>query len=129
MKTVKVRKEEALAILKRNRAEHREIFEEAVEGYRKAVTAHLEHMLADIKAGKRIEHQIRLAQPTDQTKEYDRAIKMLEMSVDDEIELDERSFANFIMDDWSWMDQFLLSNTRYSPKAAQLSKSRPSEEW
>lgn len=129
MKNVKVRKEELLATLKKNLSEHREIFEEAVEGYRREMIAHLERLIKDIRDGKRVSHTISLAQPMDQSKEYLRAIKMCEMSVDDVIELDERSFACFVMDDWQWMGQFLAANTRYSGKATSKAASYANDEW
>lgn len=118
MKTVKVKKAELLEILQKNRAEHRAIFEEALRGYRTQMVDYLDQAIKQIKAGQRISHHISLVQPVDQTKEYDRAIKMCEMSVDDVIELDQRAFASFVMDDWDWMDQFLHSNASYSTAAS-----------
>lgn len=38
----------------------------------------------------------------------------LEMSVDDEIVLDESSFAEYVMDDWDWQHQFLSDSSAYS---------------
>lgn len=122
MRSVKVNVAQALEIVRNNREQHREIFEEALEGYRQKMIVHLNLMIEEIRKGNRVEHSIRLPQPVDQTKEYDRAIKMLEMSVDKEVELDETSFANFIMDDWSWSDQFLMTNSNYSAKAASIRK-------
>jgi hypothetical protein len=118
MTKVRLNKSELLAIIKKNRAEHRDIFTEALEGYKQKMLALLNEMIDEIKKGKRVEHMIRLVQPTDQTKEYDRAIRMLEMSVDDIVELDEETFANLVLDDWSWSHQFYNSNAQYSMKAA-----------
>jgi hypothetical protein len=121
MKTVRLRKSELLEKLGANRDKHKEIFLEALDGYKKAIIDALESRLADAKAGKRIDTYINLEQPIDQTKEYDRVITMLVMSLDDEIELDERQFAQYVMDDWSWKSQFLATNSVYSSTAATLS--------
>jgi hypothetical protein len=119
MEVVRVKKSELLTTLRKNRTEHREVFEEALEGYRKMAMAALEERIADAKKTKQIDLSFRLVQPVDQTKVYDRIIKMLEMSVDDEIELTQTEFANYVMDDWNWSGQFYASNSTYSPKAAQ----------
>jgi hypothetical protein len=120
METGKVKKAELLKILKKNRAEHREIFEEASEAFRKEVIKVLDQRLVDAKAGKRIRLRIDLTQPMDQTEEYDQAIAMCEMSVDDEIELSHENFRNYVLDKWHWRDQFIASNRAYSAKAAAM---------
>ncbi len=74
-------------------------------------------MLEAIRAGKRVVHSISLAQPSDQTEEYDRAIKMVEMTQADTIELEEDRFDNLVMDRWAWTRQFMHSNSFYSEKA------------
>ena len=111
METVKVKKTELLAKLKKNRAEHREIFEEALTAFRKEVIKILEQRLADAEAGKRIKLRIDLTQPMDRTGEYDQAIAMCEMSVDDEIVLSHENFRCYILDKWRWRDQFIASNS------------------
>jgi len=49
----------------------------------------------------------------DQTRDYDRAIAMLEMSVEGEITVSEADFRTFVMDDWNWRSQFKHSNMAY----------------
>lgn len=120
MDTVKVKKSELLKKLKHNRSEHREIFEEASEAFRKEVIKVLDKRLADARAGKRIKLRIDLIQPMDQTEEYDQAIAMCEMSVDDEITLSHDNFRNYVLDKWHWREQFITSNERYSEKAAAM---------
>lgn len=112
MKVV-VRREELLKELRANREAHREIFLKAQEGFKMAVIGHLEDMLADARNGKRVDFRVNLPQPIDQTKEYDRAIKMFEMAVEETVVLEEHEFAQYVMDDWSWKDQFTVTNTRY----------------
>lgn len=120
METVKVKKKELLAKLKENRSEHREIFEEASAAFRKEVIKVLDQRLEEARAGKRIRLRIDLIQPMDQTQEYDQAIAMCEMSVDDEITLSHENFSCYILDKWNWRDQFIASNSGYSAKAAAM---------
>jgi hypothetical protein len=117
MEKVTVNKKDLLETLKTNRAEHRKIFEEAIEGYRKTATRLLEEQVTKAKANKRFVTYIQLVQPIDQTKEYDRAIRMIEMSVDQTITLSERDFQQFVMDEWQWTSVFATNSVAYSPTA------------
>ncbi len=121
MQKVKVKKPELLRILKENREEHQEVFDEASIQFRREVIKVLDQRIADAKAGKRILLRIDLVQPMNQTEEYDQAIRMCEMSVDDEIELSSDDFRNYVLDKWHWRDQFIASNVRYSQKARDMS--------
>jgi hypothetical protein len=118
METVTVKKDELLETLRKNRKEHRETFLEALDGYHKAALKALADRIEEAKNNKRVHLSFRLEQPKDQTKEYDRIIRMLEMSVASEVELTQQEFANYVMDDWSWMEQWLASNAGYSESAS-----------
>lgn len=114
MNAINVKREALLDILKTNRESHRAIFIEAQAGYRTAVIEQLDSMLADARAGKLIRRSVTLIEPMDQTKDYDRAIQMLAMSVDDVVNLEEHDFQCYVMDEWSWKKQWTLSNAGYS---------------
>jgi len=118
MDSIKVKKSQLLEVLKKNKEAHREIFLEAVDGYRKQVTKLLEERLWMIKQGKKINLYFGLTEPVDQTKDYERAIGMLQMSLDEVVELSERDYQCYVLDDWSWKNQFLASNALYSSTAA-----------
>jgi hypothetical protein len=113
MYNIKTNKFTLLEVLKKNREEHRKIFLEACEGYREQAVIELEHMLDEAKKGKKICRSVSLIEPMDQTKDYDRAIKMLEMEMRTEVELTEVEFAQYVMDDWRWKDQFTITNSVY----------------
>lgn len=117
MGELRFKKTDLLKKIKENRAEHHKIFLEASDGYQKMLIAKLQVMHEEAKAGVLIDTRILLVRPTDQTKDYDRAIAMLEMSLDDEITLDQTEFSNYVMDEWSWSQQFLTSNAGYSESA------------
>ena len=117
MQSIKVSKATLLAVLVKNRAAHRAIFEEAMDGYRKEVIKQLDAQLNRAKAGKRVNLAFALYEPQDQTKDYDRAIGMLEMSLEDDILLAENDFKCYVLDDWSWKQKFLASNSTYSKMA------------
>lgn len=120
MDSIKVNKSELLTVLRENREKHRAIFLEATEGYRLAAIDELDKMLKDAKQGRQIRRSLSLVEPQDQTRDYDRVIRMLEMSQDDVVELAEHDFMQYVLDDWSWKRQFLLSNTAYSTTATAM---------
>lgn len=114
MENIRVRKEDLVETLTKNRAEHRKVFEEAVAGYRKKSIELLEEHLERIKEGSLVRVYVSLPAPSDHTDDYDRALKMLEWSLDDEIQIDEQTFAELVMDDWSWKREFYTTNSVYS---------------
>jgi hypothetical protein len=111
--TVRVRRLDVLDKLKSNRDGHRETFEEALEGFHKAVVLHLTQALKDAKAGKRYTTAVHLPQPQDHTRDYDRTIAMLAMSLDEELELTSLEFAQFVLDDWGWKGDFITTASNY----------------
>ena len=120
MEKIKVNKTKLLSILESNRAKHRQIFEEACDGYQKAVIKELEAQLKRAKEGIRRSMLISIPAPVDQTKEYDRAIAMLKMSVEEDVLLSEQDFRCYVLDDWEWKQKFLTSSRSYSARAASL---------
>lgn len=117
MHDVKVDKSELLAKVKENRAKHREIFEEALVGYKAEALRQLEAHIERIKNGEVIRVAIQIPSPEDHTNDYDRVIAMLEMSKDDVISVHETDFGAYVMDDWHWKHAFLVSNRIYSATA------------
>lgn len=116
MKTVKVNRKQLLEKVKANRATHRTTFEEALEGYREQAISELEASLLEAKAGKRIRRGLQLVEPMDMTREYDRVITMLEMSVEEELEVTQQEVMQYVMDDWSWKQQFEAVSATYNNK-------------
>lgn len=117
MKTVTVDKSQLTGMITNNRAAHRKIFEEAVEGYKKEGIRLLEEHVERIKKGDLVEVYVRLPRPEDHTADYDRVLKMLEMHTEIHVEIDQESFASYVMDDWTWKRQFLATNSAYSGTA------------
>lgn len=117
MNPIKVRTSDLKEKVEENRKAHRAIFDEAVEGYLSKSLELLEAHIEQIKSGKMVRIQVSLAYPEDHTVDYDRVLAMLEMSLEDEIEIDETTFASYVMDDWQWKRQFLTSNSAYSRTA------------
>ena len=110
---VKVNKVDLLKVLRENRDKHRSLFLEALEGYREKVVELLTINLDNVKAGKEIVTFLNLPVPKDQTTEYDKVIRMLEMSIDEAFELSDDEFQCYVLDEWSWKEAVTMSNSRY----------------
>ena len=114
MNKVRVNRDNLLAIVLKNRASHRKLFEEALEGWKNAVINALTVAVDEAKKGKNFHTSFNLPRPSDHTNDYDCVIDMLEMSVDDVLEIENSLFRQYVRDDWSWTQDFLTSNRRYS---------------
>jgi hypothetical protein len=122
MKPIRVNKSNLIDILQKNRDAHKAIFVEAMENFRKMAIETLEENLKNAKSGKPLVLHVNLTIPRDMTREYDRVIKMLNMSEDAEIFLEEDDFQQYVQDDWGWKQQFLHTNSVYSARATSALK-------
>ena len=104
--TVRVSKTALIRRLQENRDQHREQFEKGLELYRKAVVQELEEQLARARRNESVARFSVLNQPEDHTENYNHAIELLDMSLDDEVELTAEEFAQYVRDDWGWKRQF-----------------------
>lgn len=121
MKSVRVKRNEVLDKVRANLSEHEQIYKEAVIGYKAAVkdiTARLAALAArDEEILETLRELNALKTPSLHKTEYIRAIKMLEMSADEVIELQEHEFAQLVMDDWQWQRSWLGGASAYAPSA------------
>ncbi len=116
MRSVKLNKKDLLKIVIENRSKHIAEYNQSVEDYKAAaVKVAAEHVelaktgelskIAKIKAMP--------AAPVSYEKEYGRAIRMLELSVEKDIEVEEDIFNQLVLDEWSWKNQFVASASLY----------------
>ena len=120
MKKVTVKQDTLLEILRENRETHKTDYEDAYKGYLETCGETLMKLLEEFNAGERETVQWTEYPPQSQVKDYDRVIRMLELSVDSEIELQADEFANFVQDDWHWKDNWLISNSNYITKTRSI---------
>lgn len=113
MESVKVKKDALKDEIQANRDKHRAEYVQAFEGYRRACIQALETNLEAFRTGRTQRVLINEQPPEDHTKDYDRVLRMLEMSVDDEITLAASTFAQYVLDDWGWKHQWAASNSKY----------------
>lgn len=113
MEVITVNKAELLEKLKENRNKHRQQFEKALAGWQDTVLEKLKSAVAEAEAGKRFRTSFHLPQPSDHTDEYDEIIAAVEWETSDEIRLGRSEFRQFVLDEWGWKRDFMLTSARY----------------
>ena len=114
MKDITVKKGDLLLKLKANRVSHKENYDKALMVDKEALTLYLEKMYKRAKAGKKVSHAIQLSIPTNNLRDYDLIIGMLEMTIDDDIVLTPQEYSQYVNDDWNWRSSFTNNTLSYS---------------
>ena len=116
MNAVKINRIELLNIVRANKETHIKDAKEAVEDYKKAVLKLTKENLELAETGDLVSIAKFRGMPTKPMSyetAYTRAIRMLELSVDEVIEVVEDVFNQLVLDEWSWKNSFTASNSLY----------------
>jgi hypothetical protein len=116
MNSVKMNRLELLKIVKENATKHVADYDEAVEDYKLAVVklAKANLKLANSGELEQIRKIKNLPQaPANYAENYTRAIRMLELSVEDTIDVEEHIFNQLVLDEWGWKQQFVAQSALY----------------
>lgn len=63
-----------------------------------------------------------LKYPEDHSKDYDRAIRKIELSVYDQISLSDQEFECYVLNNWDWKDTFLGLSATYGNHLSKIAK-------
>lgn len=119
MQSVTLNRQELLDVLKDNREEHMKDYQEAMIEYRKQAILELTEALKVAKGkNTNIVRGIKAPEPQSFVGSYDTAIRMLEMSVDEDITLTYQEFQQYVEDKWQWKSVFNSTTTIYNAKKA-----------
>ena len=116
MQNVKVRKSDLMTVVESNRLKHIAEFDSAKKIFIEDAIAKLQDMLTTAQKNGRIIQNLGLTEPISYVQEYDTAIKMLQMSTEDVIELTQQEFQQYVEDQWSWKRNFVASTSIYNNK-------------
>lgn len=116
MKT-KVNKTELIDKITAALEEHRAQYTKALTGWMNQMQGACENVIQRVKSGRikafPSEFHNLMQIPTLHTDDYEAALKMLEMSVDEVIELGPEDFDQLVLGNWNWKEQWNTSNSRY----------------
>jgi hypothetical protein len=116
MNAIKMNRLELLEIVRANKLTHIAEYNEAVEDYKTVV---LDIATANVKVAKtaKLEEFKKIKRTPDAPVSYElsyaRAIRMLELSVEEIIEVEEDVFNQLVLDEWHWKRSFTMSNSTY----------------
>ena len=115
MHSINMNREELLAIVRENKEKHITDYNESVEDYKNAVVKIAELNVKIANSGNINEMTFKSfpIAPNSYVNEYVKAIRMLELSVDDVIEVEEDVFNQLVLDEWAWKKSFMLSASTY----------------
>lgn len=113
MRTVNIKRERLLEKLTHNRDRHNVRYEEAYEAYKSKAIEALGLAFHNAHGNGIIRTNLHFVVPQNHIHEYDKIIQMVEMSVDHVLELDDREFDQYVMDNWEWVSTFNASATTY----------------
>jgi len=116
MNAIKMKRLDLLDIVRANKEKHIADFNEAVTDYVALVLTNADFNLklartAELKEFRKM--KLPVQPPTSYEDSYKRAIRMLELSVDNIIEVEEDVFNQLVLDEWSWKHSFVTSSSMY----------------
>jgi hypothetical protein len=116
MRDVKINRDELLTIVRANKEKHIADYDASVIDFRAAVLKITKQNLKLAQSDDVAEiAKIRPIpmMPTSYADSYTRAIRMLELSVEDVIEVDATTFNQLVLDEWQWKQQFTAMSSTY----------------
>ena len=119
MKPTKVRTIDLLLKLRENRTKHVEEYKKARKTWLKKAIKQLREVADQAEKDKKLNNDSfsplrSLPKPTSYAKSYDVMIARLEAEVDDTVELDERDFNAYWLDNWDWSGAFVGTTSLYN---------------
>jgi hypothetical protein len=114
MDKVKVNKKDLISILKTNRDEHGKKYNEALLGYIMMVETELKKKLKKVRSGEEFDLNFyHLQKPECHVENYNDAIGMLEVSVDEYISISMEDYLKYYKDKWEWHTHWTSQNSGY----------------
>ena len=115
MNSVKMNRLELLQIVKDNAIKHVADYDESVIDYKAAVVkvAKANLKIANTADLEKFTFVKMPSSPVNYADNYSRAIRMLELSVDDVIELQDHVFNQLVLDEWAWKQGFVAQSALY----------------
>jgi hypothetical protein len=122
-RSVNVKRTELLEALKKNLELHREEYAQALIDFKTTLLTDLKTSVKKVNASEPAQlarFNIQVVFPQNHEKDFLEVIEMLEMSVDENINLDAESFRAYIKNEWSWTNGFRQLTESYKVAGAFL---------
>lgn len=117
---ISVNRQQLIETIKANREAHAEEYKKAKEGFKIELRKELMKKVSALDGGKKVDLFFKCNKPDSHLGDYDEVIEMLEMSTSEEIELDARSFKQYVKNEWDWYRHWHASNALYLSAATDI---------
>jgi hypothetical protein len=111
-RTVKVNKAKLIAKVKENKEAHIVAYAKAVEAYKKEALKQLAELTKRVEAGD-TSIRLNLTTPIDNVKSYDKILDIFEWEIDEEVELEQKEFNEYVQDETESARHAMMSNSMY----------------
>jgi len=111
-RTVKVNKAKLIEKIKENKEAHIIAYAKAIEAYKKEALKQLSELTIKAENGE-TNLWLSLTTPIDNAKSYDKILDIFEWELDDVVELEQREFNEYILDETESARQAMVSNSMY----------------
>jgi hypothetical protein len=115
LKSVRVSKGFLLEKLETNKVEHEKAYYQILDARQDKVVEVLKEELKKAKADRTYQPTLYVPLPENHVKDYERAITILNASLDKEFELTSSEFDQYVNDDWQWKTTFMTTSGCYIP--------------
>ena len=116
MNSIKMERIKLLEIVRENKEKHIAEYAESVEDYKAAVLKIAKKNLSLAKTGELpqiAQMQKAPMTPVSYEDNYTKAIRMLELSVEEVIDIEEHIFNQLVLDEWGWKQSFVAAGALY----------------
>ena len=112
-RTITVTKSQLIEQLKANKANHIKEYKEAVIAYKEEALLQLASQIKKVEEGS-LQAALSLVTPINNAVEYDKVIQMFEWEINDNVELEQSEFNEFVLDEFDFARDAKFANTMYS---------------
>lgn len=111
-RTIKISKSKLIETIQKNKEEHIKDYDEAVEAYKKEGAKQLKDCKKQLDDGS-LKIKLQLVTPVNRATEYDKIIEMFNWELNDEVELSQSEFNDYVHDDNTDSAHAKLLNSTY----------------
>jgi hypothetical protein len=112
LESVTIERNKLIEIVTANREKHVNAYTETMAEYKIKYRDRLLELHGLSERG--TYDDVKLRKPRTYVDDYDRALRMLELSVDNDITVTEHSFRQLVLDQWQWQHDFTETNALYA---------------
>jgi len=112
-RTITVKKLALIEQLKTNKVKHIKEYEEAVIAYKEEALLQLASQVQRVEEGS-LDARLNLVTPINNSGEYDKVISMFDWEINEDVELEQDEFNEFVLDEFEFARDAKFANTMYS---------------